>query len=56
MATNVGKPVVQERPVDVKLPPPSGRPDGKGLESITRGEGEPAVKQVLVPDLTKGKQ
>lgn len=56
MATNAGKPTVQERPVDVKLPPPSGRPDGKGLESITRGEGEPTIKRVLVSDLTKGKQ
>lgn len=56
MATDTQKPAVQERPVAVKLPPLSGRPEGKGLESITRGEGEPEVRRVLVPDLTKGKR
>lgn len=56
MATKTGTPAVQERPVAVKLPPPSGRPDGKGLESITKGEGAPDVPRVFVPDLTKPQQ
>jgi len=56
MATNTGTPAVQERPVVVKLPPPSGRPEGKGLESITKGEGEPGLRRVIVPDLTKAQR
>jgi hypothetical protein len=56
MATNTSKPTMEGRHTVVKFPPPSGRPSGKGLESITRGGGEPTVKRVLVPDLTTGKK
>lgn len=54
MTTTVSK-LAAKRPSGSKLPPASGRPTGKGLESITRGEEAQSVKRVPGRSARKGK-